>query len=64
MYLPDSILQETNLNHEEITSGCWQWEFLVECHCSGTVNKGQLIQHVTTGQLDLHNHWTAIPYGQ
>jgi hypothetical protein len=21
MYLPDSILQETNLNHEEITSG-------------------------------------------
>lgn len=56
MYIPDAVLLETGLNHEEIASGCSQLEFLVQ-HCPrGFVKKGQLTQHETAEQHGHQSH--------
>ena len=55
--LPGAIVQYTDLNHEEITSGYSQWEFLAGYHWFDIVRMGQLFQHVTTEPHGLQNHW-------
>lgn len=54
-FIPDAVLQQIDLHHEEITNGCLQSEFLVG-HLLGFERRGQQIQRVQAEQHGRQSH--------
>lgn len=54
-FIPDAVLQQIDLNHEEITNGCLQSEFLVG-RLFGFERRGQQIQRVQAEQHGRQSH--------